>query len=36
MALTGVMLLPGVLAITGGVLSGRNPATEPGTATIEQ
>jgi hypothetical protein len=36
MALTGVMLLPGALAITGGVLSGRKPATEPGTAEIEQ
>ena len=36
MALTGVMLLPGTLAITGGVLSGRKPATEPGTAEIEQ
>jgi len=36
MALTGIMLLPGVLAITGGVLSGRKPAAEPGTAEIEQ
>jgi len=36
MALTGHMLLPGVLAITGGVLSGRKPADEPGTAAIEQ
>lgn len=36
MALTAVMLLPGALAITGGVLSGRKPATEPGTAEIEQ
>jgi len=34
MALTGVMLLPGVLAIIGGVLSGRKPATEPSTAEI--
>jgi len=36
MALTGLMLLPGVLAITGGVLSGHKPATEPSTAAIEQ
>lgn len=36
MALTGHMLLPGLLAITGGVFSGRKPATEPGTAAIEQ
>jgi hypothetical protein len=36
MALTGVMLLPGVLAITGGILSARKLATEPGTAAIEQ
>ena len=36
MALTGLMLLPGVLAITGGVFSGREPVTEPGTAEIEQ
>jgi hypothetical protein len=36
MALTGIMLLPGVLAIIGGVLSGRRPATEPSTAAIEQ
>jgi hypothetical protein len=36
MALTGIMLLPGVLAITGGVLSGRKPASEPSTATIAQ
>jgi hypothetical protein len=34
MALTGHMLLPGVLAITGGVLSGRKPDSESGTATI--
>jgi hypothetical protein len=34
MALTGQMLLPGVLAIIGGVLSGRNRATEPSTAEI--
>ena len=32
MALTGIMLLPGALAIIGGVLSGRKPATEPSTA----
>ena len=36
MALTGIMLLPGVLAIIGGVLSGRKPVTEPSTAEIEQ
>jgi len=36
MALTGHMLLPGVLAIIGGVFSGRKPATEPGTAEIAQ
>jgi len=36
MALTGIMLLPGVLAITGGVFSGRKPTTEPGTTSIEQ
>ena len=36
MALTGIMLLPGALAITGGVLSGRKPATESSTAAIEQ
>jgi hypothetical protein len=36
MALTGIMLLPGVLAIIGGVFSRRKPATEPGTAEIEQ
>jgi len=36
MALTGIMLLPGALAITGGVLSGREPAIEPGTATVAQ
>jgi len=34
MALTGHMLLPGVLAITGGVFSGRKPATESSTAEI--
>jgi hypothetical protein len=32
MALTGVMLLPGVLAIIGGVLSGREPASGSSTA----
>ena len=36
MALTGIMLLPGALAITGGVLSGRKSVTEPSTAAIEQ
>jgi len=36
MALTGIMLLPGALAIIGGVFSGREPATEPGTAEIGQ
>jgi hypothetical protein len=36
MALTGVMLLPGALAIVGGVLSGRKPADESSTAEIEQ
>jgi hypothetical protein len=36
MALTGRMLLPGLLAIIGGVFSGRRPATEPGTAEIGQ
>jgi hypothetical protein len=36
MAVTGVMLLPGALAIIGGVFSGRKPATESGTAAIEQ
>ena len=34
MALTGIMLLPGVLAITGGVFSGRKPADESDTAEI--
>jgi hypothetical protein len=36
MALTGIMLFPGTLAITGGVLSGRKLATELSTAEIEQ
>lgn len=36
MALTGLMLLPGLLAITGGVLSARKPASESGTVAIEQ
>jgi hypothetical protein len=36
MALTGIMLLPGALAIIGGVLSGRKPAIESSTAEIEQ
>jgi hypothetical protein len=35
MALTGIMLLPGALAIIGGVLSGRKPASEASTAAIE-
>ena len=34
MALTGIMLLPGLLAIIGGVLSRRNRATESSTAEI--
>ena len=36
MVLTGLMLLPGALAITGGVLSGRKPTSETSTATTEQ
>ena len=36
MALTGHMLLPGLLAIIGGVFSGREPAIESSTAEIEQ
>jgi len=36
MALTGLMLLPGALAITGGVLSGRKPVSEPSTVAIGQ
>ena len=36
MALTGLMLLPGALAITGGVLSRRKPASESGAAEIGQ
>jgi hypothetical protein len=36
MALTGIMMLPGVLAIIGGVFSGHRLATEPSPATIEQ
>ena len=32
MALTGIMLLPGLLAITGGVYSGHKPTAEPGAA----
>jgi hypothetical protein len=36
MALTGHMLLPGILAIIDGVFSGRKPATEPSTAAIVQ
>jgi hypothetical protein len=34
MALTGIMLLPGALAIIGGVFSGRKSASEPSTAAI--
>jgi hypothetical protein len=36
MAVTGVMLLPGLLAVIGGVLSGRKHATGPATAGIWQ
>jgi hypothetical protein len=36
MALTGIMLLPGALAIIGGVLSARKPASESSTAAIAQ
>jgi hypothetical protein len=36
MALTGWMLLPGALAITGGVLSTRKPASESSPAAIER
>jgi hypothetical protein len=36
MALTGLMLLPGVLAIIGGVLSRREPAVEPISSSITQ
>jgi len=36
MALTGLLLLPGALAITGGVLSRRKPAAEYSIAEIEQ
>jgi hypothetical protein len=36
MAVTGHMLLPGLLAIIGGVFSGREPADESSTAEIEQ
>ena len=36
MALTGIMLLPGILAITGGVFSGRKPTSEPVAAAIGQ
>jgi hypothetical protein len=36
MALTGIMLLPGALAITGGVLSGRKPTAESSTVAIAQ
>ena len=36
MALTGIMLFPGVLAIFGGVLSRRKPATQPAAGAIAQ
>ena len=36
MAMTGYMLLPGALAINGGVFSGRKPTDESSTAEIEQ
>ena len=36
MALTGIVLLPGILAIIGGALSRRKPATESSTAAIGQ
>jgi hypothetical protein len=36
MALTGIMLLPGALAIIGGVFSGRKPVAEPSTTEIGQ
>jgi hypothetical protein len=36
MALTGIMLFPGALAITGGVFSRRKPASESSAAEIEQ
>jgi hypothetical protein len=36
MALTGIMLLPGALAIIGGVLSRRKPAIEAGVGAVEQ
>jgi hypothetical protein len=36
MALTGHMLFPGALAITGGVFSGRKPASESSTAEVGQ
>jgi hypothetical protein len=36
MALTGFMLLPGALAIIGGVFSGRKPVVEPSTAETTQ
>jgi hypothetical protein len=36
MALTGMLLLPGVLSIIGGVLSRRKPATESNTAETQQ
>ncbi len=36
MALTGIMLLPGAITITGGVLSGRKSTSEPSTAEVDQ
>jgi len=36
MAFTGMMLFPGLLAIIGGVFSGRRPVDESGTVEIEQ
>jgi hypothetical protein len=36
MALTGIMLFPGVLAVIGAVLSRQKPATEPATGAVAQ
>jgi hypothetical protein len=36
MALTGIMLLPGALAITGGVFSRHRPTTQPSAPAIAQ
>jgi hypothetical protein len=36
MALTGIMLLPGVLAVIGGVLTRQKPATQPAAGAIAQ